>query len=137
MASLGALRDLPNLQYLCPGHGPVIENPIAYIDAYINGRHARDRQILDVLAQNPEMTTWAIMEQIYADLNLVPRLQQTLREARRPAAECPSGSQVPRDAGLERDPRRTHFDAGGLVLTSLRRRNVYSAARRLEPGFSR
>src|SRR5205814_118400 len=76
MASLGALRDLPNLQYLCPGHGPVIENPIAYIDAYINGRHARDRQILDVLAQNPEMTTWAIMEQIYADLNLVPRLQR-------------------------------------------------------------
>ena len=74
--SLGKLRDLPNLQLLCPGHGPVIEEPVAYIDAYINGRHARERQILEALTENPEMKTWAIMEQIYADLNLVPRLQR-------------------------------------------------------------
>ncbi len=76
LTSLGQLRDLPNLQLLCPGHGPVIENPVEYIDAYINGRHARDRQILDALAQTPEMTTWAIMELIYADLKLGPRLQR-------------------------------------------------------------
>jgi endoribonuclease LACTB2 len=76
LTSLSALRDLPNLQLMCPGHGPVIENPVAYIDAYINGRHARDRQILAALAENPEMTTWDIMELIYADLNLVPRLQR-------------------------------------------------------------
>src|SRR5947208_3583329 len=76
LTSLGQLRDLPNLQLLCPGHGPVIEEPVAYIDAYINGRHARERQILEALTENPEMTTWAIMEQIYADLNLVPRLQR-------------------------------------------------------------
>jgi hypothetical protein len=61
---------------MCPGHGPVIEEPVPYINAYIDGRHARERQILEALAQNPEMTTWAIMEQIYADLNLVPRLQR-------------------------------------------------------------
>src|SRR5437867_2701301 len=48
--SLGKLRDLPNLQLMCPGHGPVIEEPVAYIDAYINGRHARERQILEALA---------------------------------------------------------------------------------------
>jgi len=76
LASLGKLRDLPNLRLMCPGHGPVIEEPVAYIDAYINGRHARDRQILDALAQTPEMTTWDIMELIYADLNLVPRLRR-------------------------------------------------------------
>src|SRR5262249_24630452 len=55
---------------------PVIDNPIAYIDAYIDGRHARERQILEALAENPEMTTWEIMELIYADLNLVPRLRR-------------------------------------------------------------
>jgi glyoxylase-like metal-dependent hydrolase (beta-lactamase superfamily II) len=76
LESLEQLRNLPNLQYMCPGHGPVIEEPIPYIDAYIAGRHARERQILEALAQNPEMTTWQIMELIYADLNLVPRLQR-------------------------------------------------------------
>jgi glyoxylase-like metal-dependent hydrolase (beta-lactamase superfamily II) len=76
LTSLAQLRDLPNLQLLCPGHGPVIDNPIAYIDAYIDGRHARERQILEALAENPEMTTWEIMELIYADLNLVPRLRR-------------------------------------------------------------
>jgi endoribonuclease LACTB2 len=76
LTSLGQLRDLPNLRLLCPGHGPVIENPVAYIDAYIRGRHARERQILDALAQHPEMTTWAIMELIYADLDLGPRLRR-------------------------------------------------------------
>ena len=76
LSSLGHLRDLPNLRLLCPGHGPVIDNPVAYIDAYIAGRHARERQILDALSQTPEMTTWAIMELIYADLNLVPRLRR-------------------------------------------------------------
>jgi glyoxylase-like metal-dependent hydrolase (beta-lactamase superfamily II) len=76
LTTLEKLRNLPNLKLLCPGHGPVIENPVAYIDAYINGRHERERQILAALAENPEMTTWAIMELIYADLNLVPRLQR-------------------------------------------------------------
>ncbi len=76
LASLASLRDLPNLQLLCPGHGPVIENPVDYINAYIAGRHLRERQILDALAQTPEMTTWAIMELIYADLNLGPRLRR-------------------------------------------------------------
>jgi glyoxylase-like metal-dependent hydrolase (beta-lactamase superfamily II) len=74
--SLARLRDLPNLQLLCPGHGPIIRDPVSYIDAYIRGRHLREQQILDVLANTPEATTWAIMEIIYADLNLVPRLQR-------------------------------------------------------------
>lgn len=76
LTSLGQLRELPNLRLMCPGHGPVIEDPVAYIDAYISGRHARERQILAALADSPEMTTWQIMELIYADLNLVPRLQR-------------------------------------------------------------
>src|SRR5689334_3529266 len=35
MASLQRLRDLPNLKLVCPGHGPVIENPAQTIDDYI------------------------------------------------------------------------------------------------------
>jgi glyoxylase-like metal-dependent hydrolase (beta-lactamase superfamily II) len=76
LSSLAQLRDLPNLRLLCPGHGPVIDNPVAYIDAYIQGRHARERQILALLAEHPEMTTWDIMERIYADQNLGPRLRR-------------------------------------------------------------
>jgi glyoxylase-like metal-dependent hydrolase (beta-lactamase superfamily II) len=74
--SLALLRDLPNLRLMCPGHGPVIEDPIPYIDAYISGRQAREEQILAYLAEHPEATTWAIMETIYADLNLGPRLRR-------------------------------------------------------------
>ncbi|MPZ14883.1 MAG: MBL fold metallo-hydrolase [Chloroflexi bacterium] len=74
--SLSRLRDLPNLRLLCPGHGPVIENPVAYIDAYIRGRYERERQILEVLAQSQELTSWAIMEVVYADRNLGPRLRR-------------------------------------------------------------
>jgi glyoxylase-like metal-dependent hydrolase (beta-lactamase superfamily II) len=76
LESLAEIRDLPNLQLLCPGHGPIIDNPVEYIQAYIDGRHARERQILAALAENPEMTSWDIMELIYADLNLVPRLRR-------------------------------------------------------------
>jgi endoribonuclease LACTB2 len=74
--SLSTLRDLPNLQLMCPGHGPVIEDPVPYIDAYIQGRHRRERMILQVLAQSPELTSWEIMELVYADDHLGPRLQR-------------------------------------------------------------
>ncbi len=76
LQSLRELRDLPNLRLLCPGHGPVIDHPVEYIDAYIRGREAREQQILAALAQEPDLTSWAIMEQIYADRDLVPRLQR-------------------------------------------------------------
>jgi hypothetical protein len=68
---------------MCPGHGPVISNPVQYIDDYIRGRNQRERQILELLGQNAELTTWEIMETIYADRDLVPRL---LRAADRQVA---------------------------------------------------
>lgn len=74
--SLSQLRDLPNLRLLCPGHGPVIEDPVGYIDTYIEGRREREGQILGVLAQASELTSWDIMELVYADRNLVPRLRR-------------------------------------------------------------
>ena len=69
--SLAGLRDLPNLQVMCPGHGPVISNPVKYIDDYVRGRNERERQILELLGQKPELTTWEIMETIYAGRDLV------------------------------------------------------------------
>jgi glyoxylase-like metal-dependent hydrolase (beta-lactamase superfamily II) len=74
LESLSELRRLPNLRLICPGHGPVMDDPVGYIDAYIEGRHQRERQILDALAQSPELTSWGIMEAVYGDRHLVPRL---------------------------------------------------------------
>jgi glyoxylase-like metal-dependent hydrolase (beta-lactamase superfamily II) len=104
LTSLSQLRDLPNLQLLCPGHGPVIEDPIPYINAYIDGRHARERQILEALAENPEMTTWEIMELIYADLNLVPRLRRAAdRQVRTHLRKLEQEGRVKVYAGRPRD----------------------------------
>jgi endoribonuclease LACTB2 len=75
LESLETLRDLPNLQFICPGHGPVIENPVPYIDEYIRTRQEREQQVLELLAQLPEATTWELMERIYGERNLDPRLR--------------------------------------------------------------
>ncbi len=67
LGSLKRLRALPNLRVICPGHGPVIESPASYIDAYVEHRLERERQILALLAEGGERTSWQIMERIYAD----------------------------------------------------------------------
>ncbi len=74
MASLERLKSLPNLKVICPGHGPLIENPRQYIDEYIAHRNERERQILAVLAEGGEKTSWDIMMKIYTDTD--PRLRR-------------------------------------------------------------
>jgi glyoxylase-like metal-dependent hydrolase (beta-lactamase superfamily II) len=74
MASLERLRSLPKLELICPGHGPIIDEPLAWIDEYIEHRTQRERQILEVLAAADALTSWQIMERIYTDLN--PRLRR-------------------------------------------------------------
>ena len=74
LQSLRRLRDLPNLRVICPGHGPLIQEPVAYIDDYLRHREERERQILDVLTQGGELTSWQIMERIYTDID--PRLRR-------------------------------------------------------------
>jgi glyoxylase-like metal-dependent hydrolase (beta-lactamase superfamily II) len=71
MASLERLRALPNLRLLCPGHGPPIENPAAYIDDYIE---PRERQILNLLEGGAVRTSWEIVEALYTDID--PRLRR-------------------------------------------------------------
>lgn len=69
MASLERLKALPNLKVICPGHGPLVENPREYITEYIQHRNEREQQILAVLAEGGEMTSWDIMMKIYTDID--------------------------------------------------------------------
>ena len=74
MRSLERIRDLPNLQVICPGHGPLIEEPVRVIDDYIEHRNQRERQIVETLAAGEPMTSWQIMERLYKDVD--PRLRR-------------------------------------------------------------
>lgn len=49
---LEALRDLRRrpLQLICPGHGPLVENPAAKLDDYLAHRLERERRVLGALA---------------------------------------------------------------------------------------
>jgi len=71
--SLRRLRSLPNLSVIGPGHGPLITEPVAYIDDYITHREERDRQIVMAMeAAGTALTSWQIMERLYVGLD--PRL---------------------------------------------------------------
>ena len=74
LASLERIRRLPRLEVICPGHGPLIQNPREYVDDYVRHRQEREEQILAVLAGSGEMTSWQITERIYTDIN--PRLRR-------------------------------------------------------------
>lgn len=74
LQSLQRLRDLPNLRVICPGHGPLITQPAAWIDDYVQHREERENQIVDALTASPQLTSWQIMEHIYTDLD--PRLRR-------------------------------------------------------------
>lgn len=91
-ASLTRLLELPNLKVICPGHGPLIHEPRAYIQQYIDHRDGRERQILEVLGEAGEQTSWDIMLKIYpeidtrlrraADGNVQTHLRKLEREGR-------------------------------------------------------
>ena len=68
-ASLLRLRDLPNLRVICPGHGPLVHEPRAWIQQYIDHRDERERQILAVLAEGGARTSWEIMLRLYPDID--------------------------------------------------------------------
>lgn len=74
LQSLRRLRALPNLQVICPGHGPLIEDPADWIDEYISHREAREAQIVAELSQGRALTSWQLMERLYADVD--PRLRR-------------------------------------------------------------
>ncbi|HET7738256.1 MAG TPA: MBL fold metallo-hydrolase, partial [Tepidiformaceae bacterium] len=65
--SLAKLLELPNLKVMCPGHGPLIHDPRERIQQYITHRTNRERQILSVLGEGGEMTSWDIMMKVYGE----------------------------------------------------------------------
>ncbi|MFN8559817.1 MAG: MBL fold metallo-hydrolase [Dehalococcoidia bacterium] len=69
MASLERLLTLPNLTVICPGHGPIVHDPRERLQHYVAHRMMRERQILEVLGQGGEHTSWDIMLKLYPDIN--------------------------------------------------------------------
>lgn len=67
MASLDAIRAR-DFDILWPTHGPPITEPGPFIDAYIAHRRARERQILDALAQGPARIR-DLVPKLYADVD--------------------------------------------------------------------
>lgn len=74
MRSLRQLLELPNLQIICPGHGPLVHDPRERLRQYIAHREEREQQILGVLAGGGELTSWEIMLRLYTEID--PRLRR-------------------------------------------------------------
>jgi glyoxylase-like metal-dependent hydrolase (beta-lactamase superfamily II) len=76
--SLERLKSIrPRLRAIAPGHGHVIDDPLAVVDATIAHRLAREAQVLDVLRERGPTTITDLVEQIYADV--VPELHPVAR----------------------------------------------------------
>ncbi len=71
--SLRRVRDLAPRRML-PGHGPIIEDPIALIDEYVVHRAERERQIVKAMAEGAK-TVEDIVTRVY------PELPESLRAA--------------------------------------------------------
>jgi glyoxylase-like metal-dependent hydrolase (beta-lactamase superfamily II) len=69
LSTLQRLRALPNLQLICPGHGPIIHDPTRWIDSYVAHREERERQIVELLADGRGLTSWQIMEVLYTGID--------------------------------------------------------------------
>ena len=103
LQSLERLRSLPNLQRLCPGHGPPIDEPVAYIDGYIAHRQQREDAIMALLEAGGELTSWQIMESIYTDID--PRLRRAAdRNVRSHLEKLAKETRVQVYAGKRREP---------------------------------
>ena len=75
MATLARLLDLPNLKVICPGHGPLVEDPRERLQSYIDHRNMRESQIVEALGEGGAETSWDVM------LKLYPEIDKRLRRA--------------------------------------------------------
>jgi glyoxylase-like metal-dependent hydrolase (beta-lactamase superfamily II) len=69
----------PRLRSIAPGHGHLIDKPVAKIDEYLKHRAMREQQIVDTLDAGPA-TVKAIVAKLYPELidELVPMAQGTV-----------------------------------------------------------
>jgi len=69
LASLDRLAALrPRLRRIAPGHGHVIEDPLAKLDEYRTHRLERERQVIGALQAAGTTTIDAIVKDLYADV---------------------------------------------------------------------
>jgi glyoxylase-like metal-dependent hydrolase (beta-lactamase superfamily II) len=67
--SLEKLKQIrPRLRTIAPGHGHLIEDPIAVIDGYIAHRRDRERQVLSALQAAGTATIDELVPRIYTDV---------------------------------------------------------------------
>ena len=69
MDTLARLLELPNLKVICPGHGPLVEDPRDRLQSYVNHRNMRERQIVETLAEGGAETSWDVMLKLYPDID--------------------------------------------------------------------
>lgn len=67
--TLQRLLELPNLKVICPGHGPLVNDPRERLQQYVDHRNMRERQILETLEGGGAMSSWDIMLQLYPDID--------------------------------------------------------------------
>jgi glyoxylase-like metal-dependent hydrolase (beta-lactamase superfamily II) len=79
LASLERVKALQPVRLL-PGHGPEVRNPAVLLQAYLDHRYERERQVIDALARGRE-TVEAIADSIYHGLNpaLMPAARENVR----------------------------------------------------------
>src|SRR5690606_32078411 len=69
LASLERLKSIrPRLRAIAPGHGHVIDDPLAAIDEVIEHRLAREAQVLDLVRARGTVTVDELVATIYADV---------------------------------------------------------------------
>jgi glyoxylase-like metal-dependent hydrolase (beta-lactamase superfamily II) len=57
----------PRLKSIAPGHGHLIEQPLAKIDEYLDHRRAREKQIVAALGRTRATTVDAIVAELYTE----------------------------------------------------------------------
>lgn len=87
--SLRLLKTL-DIEYLCPGHGSVMDKPMLVVDKTISHRLAREQKVLDAMKELQAADTDAVLVKAYADtpiylhglakLSLTAHLEKLQRE---------------------------------------------------------
>jgi glyoxylase-like metal-dependent hydrolase (beta-lactamase superfamily II) len=78
LASLERLKTIrPRLKTIAPGHGHVIDDPLAVIDETVAHRLAREAQVLDLLRERGTATIPDLVETIYTEI--IPELHPMAR----------------------------------------------------------
>jgi glyoxylase-like metal-dependent hydrolase (beta-lactamase superfamily II) len=69
LASLERLKGLrPRLRSIAPGHGHVIDDPLAVIDEYVAHRLERERQVIEALRAHGSASIPELVSDIYVDV---------------------------------------------------------------------